>query len=495
MTIENCELRFTQIWYKVSESANRTLIKGTVKRIDKLKPCTTYEISFVIYNKATNERFWHYEFVNTLDSSPTFYKFEQIMVESPYSLKLAWNTKNGNCVASYKLKLKTFNTFSEESIEISTANSSAQFNDLDACSTYSVALEAISKTENADKPLQIIIKNFSTSVIMPGALEKIKVNVDDSYVDISWLIPKVSGSCVTEYVLMYANKKCLGKSDQSVVIEKSQIGARIPPPDFQTELTEESLTESLSSCWTTRKIHNQQFNLKLENLKKCQHFEFLVYGNGTYPPKIDNLQKLEFKTNSGMIGAVNNLKYFSASSTSGLLSWVGSKDNFECLDHYKIQMNDKAFSAKMSPFTLTGLEACNANYTIKVQPIGIDGLGGNQQSIVLNMNENLMWPTKVSNLTFNQTDYDVTISWLPPDYGAGCNLFYKIKQKQIFPEAESFMETTENVIVLKNWMPCIEYSVEVSAVSIVNKEGPSNVLNVLKSPRGKHFFFVIIRSG
>lgn len=473
----------SQTFYREADSSNK--IAAKVKTKINLNPCTYYEFSFLILNSGSNQRFWKYEQVRTLDLLPSISKLEQIVDKSDNgnSLTVTWKTRNADCVASYKVHLKAFPDYTP--IEVKTEENFAHFENLDACTTYSISLEATDKT---DKVLQNIAKNFSTSFKQtPGALENITAEVYDSYVDITWLPPKIGFNCITEFVIMYTNKRCLNEILQTTETQTSE--TRILPPDIQTDLADERSTNSSINCWITRKIHKQQNNIKLENLKKCQQFEFLVFGNGTLQPKIESLQKYEFRTNSGNIGAVHNLAYFRASSISVRLSWTEPKVNIECLDHYLILVNDQVYSSTERHFTVTDLKSCKANYTIKVQPVATEGLEGDQQTILINMDTNLLPPSQLSNLQYNQSDDEVIISWSPPDYGSQCNSYYKIKQKQFYPEIVSFINTTEEFIALKDLMPCIKYSVEVSAVSVADKEGLMNVFNIRKNPRG--LFFIV----
>ena len=196
-------------------------------------------------------------------------------------------------------------------------------------------------------------------------------------------------------------------------------------------------------------------------------------------------KKYEIKTSSGKIGAVKNLKYFNSGSTTGFLRWTESNENIRSLNHYRISINNEVYSTKKSPFTIKNLQGCNANYTVKVSPIANDGREDIEQVIFIDMNESLMSPTKVSNLTFNQTENEVFISWDPPDYGKECNQFYNIKKKQIFPESVDILESKDEFLVMKDLLSCLEYSVEISAVSVKNQEGPSNVLNIQRMARSE----------
>lgn len=420
-----------------------------------------------------------------------------------------------------------------ENPQFATSNLSIfNITELESCSMYSIQITKEINDQPEEKPHDSKILVDSTKASVPGRVEELSVEAEETSLNISWKLPLKNSQCVENYEVKVLDDKgaekigirtkekfyktdslepCtkyqitvvargledIGSSDKNRIEQstKSVVPGEVTNLKVETSETSAKIWWDLpknSKCVTqylveifhseniliSRKTTGNNFFDAID-LMPCTKYNFTVKSEGDNGSSTG--QNATAQTKSSRLNKVKDLMTI-VKINSIDISWTPLGNN-ECVIGYLVSVFNSSIvneeivyneTTKKNYFNATNLLPC-VKHTIVVKALGYSESSNGTNATVITQ---LVKPSKPTNVSHTPiVEKALKIVWSPPEIGASCVKEYHITLKtNVSEEIYQINTTTKNEIQIDNLFPCTSYSLEINAVDIENAKSDSEFI-------------------
>ncbi|XP_048511505.1 receptor-type tyrosine-protein phosphatase eta isoform X2 [Athalia rosae] len=435
---DGCVKLYNITWYSESKDFEFRYINSTESEynVSNLTPCTTFNIGVVaigINGYNSEERG-----VTVTTGELPIPPIDNLTVQSfEYGLNVSWDPpETVYCLASYRVSVQAVDEAFETSVDVSRRVTMHAFDNLRACTNYTVKVVPIS-SEDTDGT--VATANGETSISA---------------------IPQVNN-------LNVLSIDCAPSINCELIVTWE-------PPD-ETECLDSYLvtagTVDDTSLLVSRTVSDETKSYKFTDLMACTTYVIQVTPIGR-----DDNHGIVATVNgttkdSGVLGAVTDLVAQEITSSSVRVTWSAPTLNLACVKNYYVTVCsditcDKNFVESLY-YNATGLNPC-VTYTLSVTALGVVGISDVRTTSAETSDLTPGAPTIVS---VRPGQYSLHISWQAPSVGRTCIQSYRVVTWQT-----GATRTTKNTnITISNLNACAYYEIGITPISITNREGQFGV--------------------